>query len=41
VDYGGRWDRRFHFEKVEVVDASLPEAVIGAVIQFVSALLKK
>jgi len=28
VDYSGRWDRRFHFEKVGVVNASLPEAVI-------------
>jgi hypothetical protein len=33
VDYRGRCDSRFHFEKVGVVDASLPEAVIDAVIQ--------
>jgi len=30
VDYSGRWDRRFHFEKVVVVDASLPEALIAS-----------
>jgi len=41
VGYSGRWDRPFHFEKVGVVDASLPKAVIGTVIQFVSVLLKK
>ena len=28
VDYSGPWDCRFHFEKVGVVDASLPEAAI-------------
>jgi len=30
VDYSGRWDRRFHFEKVGVVDASLSEVVIAS-----------
>jgi len=40
-DYAGRWDRHFHFEKVEGADALLPGEVIGAIIQFISPILKK
>jgi hypothetical protein len=33
VDHSSRWDSRFRFEKVEVVDASLPEAVIASLMK--------